>query len=224
MNKIKIKDLNQSETILEIRRVNPVFVSRYRQAMRKGDKFPPIIIDGNDIIISGNHRYEAYLQEFGEDHKVEVKQESFENDAERIKRAIQENARHGNPLDGISRKRAILKLIELGEDEKKVAELLGCSVKRITQMAGQHVIVRGNGNKTEKKPLKRGLSNMQGKTVSKKQYEAHDKKDRAMSVHSQAEQLTRWLNNEWVDMENEHNVKALTELADTLDKKLGVKV
>ena len=215
---MKLSDLKQSEQILEIRKVNPVFVSRYRQAMREGDEFPPILIDQNDVIISGNHRYEAYLAEFGEDHRVRTKRETFDSDAERIKRAVKENATHGNPLDGISRKRAVLKLIEMGEDEKEVASLLGCSVKRIEQMAGQHVIVRGNG----KKPVKKGLEHLSGKTISKDQYEDHNNKDRAMDVSRQCEQLIRWLDNGWVDFDNPENIEALKQLGEAINKNIGV--
>lgn len=216
--KKQLSELKQSEQILEIRKVNPVFVSRYRQAMREGDKFPPLIIDQDNVIISGNHTFEAYLDEYGEDHEVEVNQQKFKDDADRIETAIKENARHGNPLDGISRKRAILKLIELGRKEEKIASLLGCSVKRIISMAGQHVIVRGNG----KKPVKKGLEHLSGKTVSKKQYEEHSSRDRAMDVSSQCEQLIRWLDNGWVDLDSPENIEALQNLAEAIAKNLSV--
>lgn len=215
--KRKISTLKQSDLILEIRHVNPVFVSRYRQAMRKGNQFPPLIVDQDNVIISGNHRYEAYRDEYGEDHTIEVERKTFENDAERIKTAVRENAKHGNPLDGISRKRAIQALLERDEKEEEIAELLGCSTKRIVSMAGQYVVVQG-----KRKPTKRGMNEAIGKEVSEKQYNEHETKDRAMSVHAQAEQLTRWLENGWVDLDNEKNVEALTRLAETLDKKLAI--
>lgn len=216
--KKKISELEQSKHILEIRKVNPVFVSRYRQAMRKGDQFPPLIISEDNVIVSGNHRYEAYSAEYPEDHKIECEVREFENEAEMIATAIKENAKHGNPLDGISRKRAVLKLIELGKSEEDVANLLGCSVKRVMTMAGQHVIVRGNG----KKPVKKGLEHLSGKTVSKKQYEEHNSRDRAMNVSSQCEQLIRWLDNGWVDMDEPENIEALKNLGESIDKNLSV--
>jgi hypothetical protein len=218
MNNIKLSELKQSEQILEIRKVNPVFVSRYRQAMREGDNFPPLIITKDNVIVSGNHRYEAYIDEYEEDHRVKCKVKAFADEAEMIETAIKENATHGNPLDGISRKRAILKLIELGRDEEKIASLLGCSVKRIVSMAGQHVIVRGNG----KRPVKHGLEHMAGKTISKKQYEEHTTADRSMSVSRQCEQLVRWLDNGWVDLDNPKNGEALIKLAEAIEKNISV--
>lgn len=217
--KIALNKLKQSEQILEIRKVNPVFVSRYRQAMRQGDTFPPLIITKDHVIVSGNHRYEAYCAEYPEDHKIECTIETFDSEAAMIERAVRDNARHGNPLDGISRKRAILKLIELGRKEEEVAKLLGCSVKHITQLAGQYVIVRGNG----KKPVKRGLEHMSGKTISKKQYDDHNNRDRAMNVSSQCEQLIRWLDNGWVDLDDPENIEALANLGEAIDKNVTSK-
>jgi len=216
--KVKLSELKQSEQILEIRKVNPVFVSRYRQAMREGDEFPPLHITKDKVIVCGNHRYGGYIAEYPEDHKVKCKVLDFDSEAEMIEHAVKDNARHGNPLDGISRKRAVIKLIELGRDEEKVASLLGCSVKRIMDMAGQHVIVRGNG----KKPVKRGLEHLSGKTISKKQYEDHNNRDRAMNVSSQCEQLIRWLDNGWVDFDNPENVEALTDLAKAIEQNVTV--
>lgn len=213
-----LSELQQSEQILEIRRVNPVFVSRYRQAMRQGDEFPPLVITKDNVIVSGNHRFEAYTEEYPEDHKVPVEVRKYDNEAEMIADAVKDNARHGNPLDGISRKRAILRLLELGKDEDAISKLFGVSVKHITKMAGEYVVVRGNG----KRPVKRGLEHLTGKTVSKKQYKAHDQKDRAMKVYSQCEQINRWLENGWVDFEDKRNTKALTDLASTIDEKLGI--
>lgn len=216
--KKKLSELQQSEEILIIRRVNPVFVSRYRQAMRQGDKFPPMIITEDNVIVSGNHRYEAYSEEYPEDHKVDVEVRKYKNEAEMIEDAVRDNARHGNPLDGISRKRAVLRLLELGKDEEAISKLFGVSVKHITKMAGEYVVVRGNG----KKPVKRGLEHLSGQTISKKQYTEHDQSDRAMKVYSQCEQIQRWLENGWIDLEDSRNVEALTNLADVIEQKVGV--
>lgn len=214
---IQLSELKQSEDILEIRRVNPVFVSRYRQSMREGDQFPPMLIDQHKTIISGNHRYEAYLAEFGDDHTVKVVQKTYKNDADRIEDAIRENARHGNPLDGISRKRAIQKLIDLGREPEAVGKLLGVSVSQIKKISDLYVVVRGNG----KKPVKRGLEHLAGKTMTKKQYEDHDKKDRAMNVYQQCEQLVRWLDAGHVNLEEPRNVEALQKLAEKIDENLA---
>ena len=215
--KIKLSKLKQSPDILEIRRVNPVIVSRYRQAMRAGEKFPNMVVQkGTNIIVQGNHRFEAYLSEYGEDHTVTVQEKAYKSDAEMIADSVHDNARHGEPLDGIGRKRAIVKLTQLGMKPEELAQLMGVSVKKVVEIGGLTVMVRGNGHK----PVKHGLEHIVGQTVSAKDYNKHAMTDRALPAYQNAEQLTRWLQNGWVDMNNERNVKALQELHDELDKVL----
>ena len=217
--KVKLNELKQSDDILEIRRVNPVIVSRYRQAVRAGDKFPDIMVQkGTNIIVRGNHRYSAYVEEYGEDHTINVSVKDYKSEAEMIADSVYDNARHGEPLDGIGRRRAIAKLTSLGMDAEKIASLMGVSVKRITELAGFTVLVRGNGYK----PVKGGLEHISGQTVSKRQYEEHDNGDRSIPVYAQCEQLIRWIQNGWVDMNDERNTKALERLHNELEKMLEV--
>ena len=215
--KIKISELKQSPDILEIRRVNPVIVSRYRQAMRAGEKFPNMVVQkGTNTIVQGNHRFEAYLSEYGEDHTVTVQEKAYKSDTEMIADSVHDNARHGEPLDGIGRKRAIVKLTQLGMKPEELAQLMGVSVKKIVEIGGLTVMVRGNGHK----PVKHGLEHIVGQKVSAKDYDKHALSDRALPAYQNAEQLTRWLQNGWVDMNNERNQKALQELHDELEKAL----
>jgi hypothetical protein len=194
--KIKIKNLNRDSEILAIRNVNPLFVSRYRQAMRQGDQFPPIIIDGRTkTVVSGYHRLDSYEQEYGEDYTIEVVSKTYATEADRIEEAVRENSKHGNPLDGISRRRAALRLAELGRDADAIAKLLGVSVKRVEKMGDQVVCVRGISTP---QPVKRGLEHMRGETVSAKDYKNHIAADRGVPAVAIANQLNRWFENGWV--------------------------
>lgn len=212
--KIKLSQLKQSKEILEIRKPDPVTVSRYRQYMRNGAVFPPLIIEkpGN-VIISGNHRYEAYTQEYKPDHEIEVIPKKFETNAERIEEAVRENSKHGKPLEGISRKIAISKLLEYERSPEHIAQLLNVSVKRIEEIGGISVYIRGE---TSPKPIKRGPEIM-GKTITKKQYTEHLEKDRAVPAQQNAEQLTRWLRNGWVNLKNENTIKSFQELHEEIE-------
>ena len=208
----KIGTLKQSEQILELRPTNPLFVSRYRQAMRTGDQFPALIIEKDGTIIAGNHRYEAYLAEFGDKHEVPVIVRSYASEAERVEDAIRDNARHGNALDGITRKRAVLVLTKLGRCAEAIGQLLGVSVKRVEDMAGMSVLVIGAKGKAESMPIKRGLEHMAGKTVTTEQYEQHRDCDRGVPAAQSARQLIRWIANDWIDWTDEETVAAMAEL------------
>jgi hypothetical protein len=66
--KAKLDSLQQAQWVLDIRPVDAFVVSRYRQAWRTGAAFPPIIADkATREIISGNHRWQSAMDEFGPD-------------------------------------------------------------------------------------------------------------------------------------------------------------
>ncbi len=207
--KIKIKNLNHDEEITSLRHINPVFVSRYRQSMRNGDIFPPIVVERDSkIIVSGNTRVTAYREEFGEEHSVEAIVKTFPDRASLLEEAVRENAKHGNPLDGFSRRKFALKLLEHGREPGKIAQLFGVSVKRIEEWGELTVSVRGMGRQA----TKHGLEHISGKSVTKAEYETHEKADRGVPIVAQANQLIRWIENGWVDFGEEKTKDVLTRL------------
>ena len=212
----KLSELQQCDKILEIRRVNELTISRYRQAMRNGDQFPPLVIEkGTNRIVSGNHRYTAYSEEYG-DRSVPCVEKAFRDEAELIEEAVRDNSKHGLPLDGVGRKRAALTLSQLGRDAEAIGRLLGCSVKRVEELAGMTVYVRCGGKK-EPHSTKRGLEHISGQTVSKSQYDEHKLRDRGVPAWQNARQLVRWIRNGWVDMTDPKNVEAIAELKEVLE-------
>jgi len=136
--------------------------------------------------------------------------------------AVRDNITHGEPYDGISRKRAILKLIELGRSPEAVASLIGIAVDRVVILAGEAVIVR-NGSQRVSMPVKRGIEHMHGRTVTKADYADHIKKDEGRKAVYLAEQLTRHIGAGWVDLSDEGTVSALKNLRVALDKLFSVK-
>jgi len=210
--KIAIRDLIERQDVLSIRRPNDVTVSQYRQAMRNGDKFPPIVINERNEIVCGYTRTEAYRQEYGEEHKVSAQVIEFANDAELVKYAVADNSKHGQRLDGISRKRACIELSKRGVTPEEIGKILGVSVQRVEMMGGQVVYVRGSGKKRELRPVKHGLQHIAGTTVSEKEYEQHERADRGVSARQNAQQLIRWIDNGWIDQTDEKTMAALDQL------------
>lgn len=207
-----IGSLSLHPDIIEIRPVNLVFVSRYRQAMREGDQFPLMVIDQQGRIVSGAHRYTAYRDEMGEEFKVQCIKRTYKTEADLLEDAVKDNAKHGNPLDGISRKRAMIKLVELGRSPDDVAKLLGVAVKRIETWGKETVLVVGNAGKTQAKPIKRGLLHMAGTSVAEREYEAHIDADRGLKAVELARQLIRHLQNGWIDIKDEKTAETLIKL------------
>lgn len=206
--KMKVGELIPNPLILEVRPVNDLVVSQYRQHMRAGCVFPRIVALGKTKgIVSGHHRHRAYMLEYGEGHVVDVMLIDLKTDAEALEYAVRENIAHGMPMDGISRKRAIVKLRALGREPEAIANLFGVSVKRVETLASLCVVVRG-----EPRAVKRGLEHIAGTKVAEKQYDEHERMDRGVPAWQTANQLVRWIRNGWVNMEDAKTFSAMEQL------------
>ena len=213
--KIKLSEIKNDPKLMQLRTVNEVFVSRYRQAYRNGAQLPPPVIDQNNLLISGYHRIPALIKEFGSDHEIEVIQKQFKNLKAKIEFFTSENTKHGNPLDGISRKRITVALIKAGATQEEISKLFDVSVKRIIQWGNGSVMVEiGNGN-IDSKPAKRGLEPPE--PITKQQYDEHIRIDRGMPIKSQVEQIIRWLENGFV-ADTEANREILTNLKSAIEQ------
>lgn len=218
MKKMKIEDLSKSEKFLELRPINTYIVNRYQQAMRQGDEFPPLIVDEQSkVIVSGNHRHEAMLREFGDEHKTEVILESYKSEKEMIIKFTDENTKHGMPLSGISRKKITAELLNKNVSRKKIAELMGVSPKRIESWAGKMVtIIGGNGKKSKGKPKERPAKNgIDTDTMTDEQYQSHIKNDLGIRPEKLINQLIRWFSNEWI-ADDEYIIEKSEKLYDLL--------
>jgi hypothetical protein len=220
--RIELSRLKDVSAVLEIRPTDQSTVSRYRQALRHGEKFPPLVRDQDNNLIAGYHRRDMYREEHGPDYEVDVVTIQCENDLERLVYAVQDNLRHGRPIEGYERRMAIVKLINLGMKDDQICDLFKCSVKSVQHVAGMTVVLRGGATNAhgdqELMPLKRGAEHIAGRTVTVRQYEQHVRHDVAVPIETSASQLTRWIKNRWVDMENERSINALRELHDELKK------
>ena len=216
--RVKVSDLIIDEKLLELRPINLYFVSRYRQAVRSGAIFPPPIIEaGTKRVVSGNHRVTTYLDEYGPDHEIEVVSEKFKDEAAVIRRFAEENSKHGNPLSGISQKSIVQALLKYGDTPETVAQVLNIPVKRVELMAGISVIVIGNGRKKEMRPIKHGLEHMVGQSVKVGQYKEHIQADRGLPARTMASQLIRWIENGWINQDDQKTMEIMLNLRDALD-------
>ena len=214
--KVKIKDISTDPKLITLRPVNIVFVSRYRQAYRTGADFPLIIVDSQNLVVSGNHRYQAMLEEFGPDYEITVNQKAFKSEKDRLEFFAAENSHHGNPLDGISKKRIAVSMIEAGATQEDVARVFNVHVQKVIKWGDNcAMLVIGRG-KTTPVPLKKGPDIEPGQIITRKEYKEHIQCDIGKSPFSIAEQLSRWLRNGWVK-KTDTNLKCLRDLSANID-------
>jgi len=201
-DKVKLQDIVVDPTI-QVREVEPHTVSEYAQAMRAGSMFPALMLEkGTNRLVCGNHRYYAYKRVLEPGDAVAVTYREFTDEADIVRTAAKDNATHGRPLDTWDRKRITARLQEAGDSTEDIAALLSVPVTKVQHWAGMTVTVIGKrGKKTLKhtEPLKRGLEHLAGTEVQEEQYRAHAERDRGVPARQNAQTLTRWLENGWID-------------------------
>lgn len=216
--KAKLSTLVVAEWSTELRPLDMFMISRYRQAWRVGAAFPPVIIDAKTReVISGNHRVTSAIAEFGDDHMIEVEPRKFASRADQLKCMADENAKHGMPMDGITRRRVALAMIDAGITAEEVAKIMNVPVASLNKWGEMTVVVIGKGKK-EVAPVKGGLDLDHVKKMTEPQYEAHIERDKGVEARHMAQQLTRWLKNGWINWNDERNVKAFDDLSEALDE------
>lgn len=216
--KAKLSTLAVADWAIELRPLDMFMISRYRQAMRVGAVFPPLIIDKKTReIISGNHRYHSALAEFGDDHLIDIDAVTFANRAEQLKCMADENAKHGMPMDGITRRRVALAMIDAGITSEEAAKIMNVPVATLNKWGDMTVIVIGKGKK-QVSPVKGGIDLEHVKKMTEPQYDTHIEHDKGVEARHMAQQLTRWLKNDWINWNDERNVEAFDKLADALEK------
>lgn len=207
---IKVSELVINDELVRLRPVNGFFVSRYRLAYRTGADMPLIVVDRKSKkIVSGNHRATAMIKEFSAGHKITVICRSYKNKREIVEDFARENVGHGNALNGISRKRIINELLQEGATAEQVAELFNVPIKRIEEIGGEVVVVICGKNEQVVLPVKAGPHI--DSTVTQAQYDEHIKVDRGVSFICEAQQIIRWIKNDWIE-KNPDNFKVAQEL------------
>jgi hypothetical protein len=218
--KVKVGELIVDPKLTELRPINLVFVSRYRQAYRTGAVLPPLIVEeGTNRVVSGNHRLQALLAEYGPDKEVAVSCKKFSGELEVLKEFARENAAHGNPMDGITRKRIAAALLDMGAPVEEVSNLFNVPVRSLEKWGEHFVGVVGEDGTQRLVPVKRGLNLAPGITLTERLYEEHKRKDRGVTAFELVDQLLRWLKNGWMEPTDDV-VASLTELRSEIGKLL----
>jgi hypothetical protein len=213
--KKKIGDLEIDPKLTELRHINMVFVSTYRQNYRSGAHFPPLVIQkGTNRVVSGNHRLTAMLMEFDVNHEIDVIEKKYKNEREVLEDFVRENATHGNALDQFSKKKLINALLKESCPVEEISRLFNIPVSRIEKL-GDEVVTVNIGGVSEDRPAKAGF--VPGRIISVDEYMEHEKRDRGLSIGQQVEQLIRWLNKGLI-VKNKQNIKILSSLKEAIDE------
>jgi hypothetical protein len=136
--------------------------TQYREAMRRGDKFPPIVVSRDDYLLDGNTRTEAARRNGFPTIQAVILDQPYEGANASVRRRMHLlgaalNTRNGKGID----KEEIRKVVEFvaqdtGYDASKIAELLGIPermaqaflAERRARERAEHLGVKVNGSVT----------------------------------------------------------------------------
>ncbi len=109
------------------------------------DRMPPILVDQNNRILDGIHRYKAHLLDNRDTIKVEVVE--VDDDTDAFIKSVKWNAIHGIQLSEFDKKNIAIKLWRFGVSDQESSEILSLSSRTIHR----HVAEAKNQLKEDRK-------------------------------------------------------------------------
>jgi len=149
MSSIKTVDLVLDFSLYPRNDVSSQHVASLVEALQSGNPLPPIVVERKSLrVVDGFHRVKAYQKTRASSVPVILK--DYKTDAELFADAVRLNAAHGRSFDTYDRRRAVVRLIELGFKEKEVAEIVRITTPRVadflkstcTAQGGETVVVK----------------------------------------------------------------------------------
>jgi ParB-like chromosome segregation protein Spo0J len=120
--------------------LHPENVSRYAEAMARGDKFPPIVIHQLDSglyrVDDGNHRYQAYKRNNITEIPVYILDAGTTDETLRVI-TFEANARHGEPPSDEERRRHAIYLTDNGMTNIAAAAIVNLPVSTVNRAVQQ---------------------------------------------------------------------------------------
>jgi len=177
------------------------------------------------VIIDGRHRHIAILEIDGVNAEHEVQFETFRTKKDRLRRAMQLNCNHGLKLSRYDLSRCVILGHECGLSEKDIADSIGVRIAyiesitqdRLAKVNGAENVLHGKPN-----PLKRSIRHLAGKKLTDAQKEANVGLS-GWSPLFHANQLIRFIENDFLQEDNEPTIAALRRLSELLDTLLTSK-
>ncbi len=194
--------------------VDDVNVSDLVRVLASGGVLPPIIADRLSLrVVDGFHRHGAHLKHFGDGAILDVILRDYKDEAEFFRAATEANVSHGRKLDKHDRTRIVLRLRELGVDDRTIAQTLHVPEDHVTTLALNVVLTPVVP--AQLVPSKRGFEHMRGAIFTETQLHAL-KTVRSGEAGRIALELIRLLNADCVNRGSEQIVSRLRELSDVL--------
>ena len=184
-------------------------------AMEAGQEMPPAIVDKKTRrVADGFHRVRAVLQRDPEG-EIEIIEKEYKNDRELFLDAMRYNSQHGARLDPCDRVHCTLIAERLSIPMDAVAGVLHMPVERLGVLQTRTATV-ASGLRVA---LKRTISHMEGRRLTKVQNDANDKLS-GMNQAFYVNQIITLIESNLLDKEDEKLMERLERLDELLDEVL----
>lgn len=216
LKEVPLASLVEDFSLYPRNRVDDVHVSDLVRAIASGDVLPPIIIDAETLrIADGFHRGRAYRKALGEDAMVTVEMRRYPNEAALFLDAVSLNASHGRKLDRQDQTRIVLKLRELGVEDKQIAIRLHIPEAELKPLA-LRVHTTSSGDTI---PSKRGLAWKHGEVLTSEQVKALGSV-RSAEITRLCMELTRLIDSGLVDLSDPQVIQWLRATKQSIESSL----
>jgi len=198
--------------------VDSQHITYMQEAEDSGVKLPPIIIERKSKrVVDGVHRTKMYQRKYGDEHLIEVIEKDYANEAYLFLDAVRCNASHGRTLTRHDRTHCILLSEKLKVPQDELASALSMKVEKIGKLRVERVGELRVGKTFTPIPLKRTISHMHGRKLTKRQSEANDRLS-GMNQSFYVNQLITLIDSGLLDMNNENLMERLKVLYQALEK------
>lgn len=220
IEKMKVTDLVWDTTLYPRQDVSDVQIARMVDALRCGEKFPPIIVDTkSQRIIDGTHRWKATIKFMGEEALIECDLRDFENDAAMFLAAVHSNTGHGLGLNSFERTKCLLRMKELGIERDVALTALRMTADRGERMEQTRTAYRVVAGKKEPIAIKGAMHDFKGQEFTKKQ-EQVNRYSGGMRPGYYIQQIIGLVESGLIIKADDKTIELLATLRDLLVKKL----
>lgn len=216
--KIALGDINIDQR-LRVRDIDAHKVAVFRDALSLKKNLGALLIDQENVLVDGHHRYTALMKTFDPDYLVSAKQQEFADEKSRLVAAGAVNQEHGFRLTPFEEKRLAFRLKTEGASEEEVSKAIGRPVSKIIRWHNDAILVIGPDNKREPRARK-GCVDKAIKTMTEPQYNVMEKQYVGVPIAFQADQILKHIANDTINYEDDHVIQKLHELVENVTRAL----
>ena len=219
---VQIKDIVKDMELSPRMKVDWIKVYQYQQALKAGAEFPPIelgLLQGKLYLLDGWHRTQAFQNEKRTHITANIRPCNSKEEMFII--ALEFNIKHGFPLTGQEKTRAVDKLKDLKWDDEAISQLMYIPVGKIEKFTLRVVTNQLSGKKTY---LKYNAMNMarQNANIQPEQLVEVNEELRDQSPNVLLDQIISLVEKDLVNLEEKQTKKKAFYLFELLRQKLEI--